>query len=258
MLIILSPSKTLDYETAVPSSTATHPRLLKRSNELVDVLRGFSTAQLAELMSVNEKIAALNVERYQKWKRPFTAKNSRQALFAFKGELYNGLDVWSLTDKDLEYAQQHLRILSGLYGSLRPMDRMMPYRLEMATKLSVNRAVKNLYQFWGDTLTEQINADLVTDKKPVLINLASNEYYKAIRPKILNAKVITPVFKEFKNGKYKVLSVYAKQARGRMARYIIKKKLSNVQKIKDFSASDYVWNASLSTDSQWVFTRKQP
>ena len=258
MLIILSPSKTLDYETLVSFKKATQPRFLNRSAELVDVLRKFSTEQLADLMSVNEKIAALNVERYQNWKRAFTTNNSRQALFAFKGELYNGLDVWSLTDKDLEFAQLHLQILSGLYGALRPLDRMMPYRLEMATKLSLNASVKNLYQFWGDTLTEQINADLAAEKKPILINLASNEYYKAIRPKLLKAEVITPVFKEFKNDRYKVLSVCAKQARGRMARFIIKKKLSNVQRLKDFKESGYIWNEDLSTDSQWVFTRNQP
>ena len=227
MLSLISPAKTLDYTTALPTDTHTQPRLLEQSQQLIDVCRKLSATEIASLMTVSEKIANLNVERFRDWNAEFNFSNARQALFAFKGDVYTGLDAYHLKDQDIDFAQQHLRMLSGLYGLLRPLDLMMPYRLEMGTKLKNTRG-NNLYEFWSSIITDQINQDLAEIDAKLLVNLASDEYYKSVNEKKIQAEIIKPVFLDQKNGKYKVISFYAKKARGLMARYLIENKLSQV------------------------------
>jgi len=255
MLLVISPAKTLDYETPLPTTLHTTPDYLDDAAILVKRARGYSIEEMMALMGVSEKIAALNVERYKKWRRPFTPKNARQAALAFKGDVYVGLDAMSLSNDDFEFAQQHLRILSGLYGLLRPLDLMQPYRLEMGRKIDTVRG-KNLYEFWGDRITQGLNEQLQQTGSNQLINLASNEYFKAVKPKLLQGEIITPHFKEYKNGEYKVLGVYAKKARGMLSRYIIKNRLTDPQSIKAFDLDGYCFMASLSNVNNWVFARK--
>ena len=207
-------------------------------------------------MSVSEKIASLNVERFRDWNADFDFSNARQAMFAFKGDVYTGLDAYDLDNQDIDFAQQHLRMLSGLYGLLRPLDLMMPYRLEMGTKLNNTRG-HNLYEFWGDIITDQINQDLANIDAKVLINLASDEYYKSVNEKKIQAEIIKPVFLDQKNGKYKVISFYAKKARGLMARYIIKNKLSQVEQLKAFNSDGYYFDTESSSDKELVFKRDE-
>jgi len=207
-------------------------------------------------MKVSVKIADLNFDRYESWDKTFTTSNAKQTALAFKGDVYTGLDAESFNAKDFKFAQQHLRVLSGLYGLLRPLDLMQPYRLEMGTKLKTGHA-KNLYEFWGSTITEGLNTQLKKIKSEILINLASNEYFKSIKPKELNAEIITPAFKEFKNGDYKMIGIYAKKARGMLSRYIIKHQLSNAEDIKTFDEEDYTFNKRLSQGNTWVFTRRR-
>lgn len=254
MLIVVSPAKTLDYESAPKTSLATQPDYLDHSQQLINRLRQFSPLDVAELMKVSMKIADLNVDRYAAWKKPFTEKNAKQAVLAFKGDVYTGLEADDFDSRDFKFAQEHLRILSGLYGLLRPLDLMQAYRLEMGTKLQNGRG-KNLYEFWGDTITEGLNRQLNKIKSQSLINLASNEYFKAVRPKALNGYIITPAFKERKNGEYKMIGIYAKKARGMLSRYIIKHRLSDPEDIKSFSEEGYRFNQKLSTGNNWVFTR---
>jgi cytoplasmic iron level regulating protein YaaA (DUF328/UPF0246 family) len=257
MIILLSPAKTLDYETPCSAKTATNPRMLKKSAELVDCLKKYSPKKITALMGVSDKIAELNVERYNQWQVPFTKKNSKQAIYAFRGDVYNGFDVDTLKGKEIDFAQKHLRVLSGLYGLLRPLDLMQPYRLEMGTKLNVSQKNKNLYQFWDTDITDLINEDLDHHKKRLVINLASNEYFKSVKPKLLDSDVITPGFKDLKGGKYKVVSFWAKVARGQMARYIVQKQLKNIQHLKNYDVDGYRFNESLSDldTQQWIFTR---
>ena len=256
MLALISPAKTLDYETALPTDTYTQPRLLQQSQQLIDVCRKLSATEIASLMSVSEKIANLNVERFRDWNADFDFSNARQAMFAFKGDVYTGLDAYDLDDQEIDFAQQHLRMLSGLYGLLRPLDLMMPYRLEMGTKLNNTRG-HNLYEFWGDIITDQINQDLANIDAKVLINLASDEYYKSVNEKNIQAEIIKPVFLDQKNGKYKVISFYAKKARGLMARYIIKNKLSQVEQLKAFNSDGYYFDTESSSDKELVFKRDE-
>jgi len=255
MLLVISPAKKLDF--AIPVTTAIHsqPDYLDDAAILIKRMRHSSVEDLMAMMAVSEKIAKLNVERFQKWRRPFTTKNSRQALLAFKGDVYVGLDAINFDDGDLEFAQQHLRILSGLYGLLRPLDLMQPYRLEMGCKVDTVRG-KNLYEFWGNRITEGLNKQLQQSGEKYLINLASNEYFKAVKPAFLQGEIITPLFKEYKDGQYKVLGVYAKKARGRLSRYIVKNRLRDPQAIKAFKQDGYSFSPSLSSDNNWVFTRK--
>lgn len=255
MLIVISPAKTLDYETPAKTKTFTLPDYLDDSAELIHRMREFSALDIAELMHVSSKIAELNFDRFEAWNKNFTEKNAKQAALAFKGDVYTGLDAESFSAKDFKFAQSHLRILSGLYGLLRPLDLMQPYRLEMGTKL-INERGKNLYEFWGDTLTDGLNAQLKKIKSEYLINLASNEYFKAVKPKQINGEVITPAFKEYKNGDYKMIGFYAKKARGLLSRYIIQNQLSDVEDIKSFDVEGYKFNKSLSKGNNWVFTRK--
>jgi len=233
-----------------------HPRLLDDSDVLIERARQLSPADVSSLMSVSDKIAHLNVERFAQWQRPFTKKNARPAAFAFKGDVYNGLEIGTFTDNQLKEAQMSFRMLSGLYGVLRPLDLMQPYRLEMGTKLDNPRG-KDLYTFWGDIITEQLNKDMKAAKTDVLVNLASNEYFKSVNKKGINGRIIEPVFQDEKNGKYKVISFYAKKARGLMAAWIIKKGIKDPDKLKNFDVAGYRFDAELSSPDKPVFRRAE-
>ncbi len=256
MLALISPAKTLDYESALPTDQHTLPRLLEHSQQLIDVSRKLSASEIASLMSVSEKIAQLNVARFRDWQPEFNFSNARQAIFAFKGDVYTGLNAYDLSAQDLEFAQTHLRMLSGLYGLLRPLDLMMPYRLEMGTKLANTRG-HNLYEFWGDQITQLVNADLAQADSELLVNLASDEYYKSVKESKVKAEIIKPVFLDQKNGKYKVISFYAKKARGLMARYIIQNQLNRVEDLKSFNTDGYYFDAASSMKEELVFKRDE-
>lgn len=256
MLIVISPAKKLDYDSPAKTSTFTTPDYMQDSQQLIKRLRQFNAMDIAELMKLSMKLAELNFDRYEAWKPKCTEKNAKQALLAFKGDVYQGLDAESLPVADLKYAQNHLRILSGLYGLLRPLDLMQPYRLEMGTKLDTDRG-NNLYDFWGSIITDGLNKQLRKIKSSTLINLASNEYFKSVKTKELDADIITPAFKEYKNGEYKMIGIYAKRARGLMSRFIIQHRIENPDDIKDFGAEGYAFNKKLSKANNWVFTRKQ-
>ncbi len=251
MLIVISPAKTLDFESDPITKTHTQPRFLKQSQQLIDDLEKLSVEDVAGLMKLSDKLAALNVARFQTWQPPFNLENAKQAILAFKGDVYTGIDAESLDADDFEFAQQHLRILSGLYGILKPLDLMQAYRLEMGTKFA-NVKGKDLYQFWGDSLRESLETEL---DDGVLINLASNEYFKAVQAKKLNARIITPVFKDWKNGQYKIISFYAKKARGLMSRYIIQQRLKEPEQVKQFDTDGYRYSEEMSSNDDWVFIR---
>ncbi len=255
MLIIISPAKTLDYNSPIKTKVFTQPEHLDDSEKLIHCLRQLSSRNIGELMNVSTNIADLNFDRYKTWNKMFTEENARQALLAFKGDVYTGLNIDSFNSKDFGFAQKHLRILSGLYGLLRPLDLMQPYRLEMSTKLVTERG-KNLYEFWGSIITKGLNTQLQKTQSDYLINLASNEYSKAVKFKELNASVITPVFKDYKDGKYKIIGIYAKKARGMLSRYIIKHRLTAPEDIKTFNDENYTFDKNLSQGNLWVFSRK--
>ncbi|QUJ67961.1 peroxide stress protein YaaA [Photobacterium sp. GJ3] len=255
MLIVVSPAKTLDYESPLATQVHTLPELLDHSAELIEVCRKLTPMDIASLMKVSDKIAGLNAARFADWHPDFTSENARQAILAFKGDVYTGLEAETLSDEDFTFAQQHLRMLSGLYGLLRPLDLMQPYRLEMGTKLANGRGT-NLYQFWDNIITDKLNAALEAQGDDILINLASNEYFKAVKPKSLKGKVITPVFKDCKNGQYKVISFFAKKARGMMARYIIENRLTSVEQLKQFDVAGYYFSPEESTATELVFKRE--
>ena len=256
MLSVISPAKTLDYETPLATESFTQPAHLTQSRKLVKRLRELSASDLSGLMHISDSLAELNQQRFKQWKTPFKPENARQALFAFKGDVYLGLDAYSLEHKDLEFAQDHLRILSGLYGLLRPLDLMQPYRLEMGTRLDTDQG-SNLYQFWGDRITRSLNQELEQSDTHTLVNLASGEYFKSIKPKQLKAEIITPAFKEYRDGEYKFIQFYAKKARGLMARYLIDKRVDRPEGLKDFNYEGYGFAPSLSNEHEWVFTRRQ-
>ncbi|WP_343742370.1 peroxide stress protein YaaA [Herbaspirillum huttiense] len=255
MLIVLSPAKSLDYDTPPTTDLHTTPAFVPRSAELIEVLKTKSPAEIGSLMGISDQLSVLNVNRYASWSRKFTTKNAKQAVLAFNGDVYEGLDAGSLKARQLDYLQNHVRILSGLYGMLRPLDLMQPYRLEMGTKLA-NPGGKDLYAFWGDEITEALNDELAAQKTPVLVNLASEEYFKVVKPKLLKAQVISPVFEDWKGGKYKIISFYAKRARGLMARYAAEKKISQPEKLKAFDVEGYAFAPEASSESSWVFRRK--
>lgn len=238
MLIIISPAKTLDYESPLATSRFTQPELLKHAEELITVAKALTPAQIASLMKISDKLAGLNAARFAEWQAKFTPKNSRPAILAFKGDVYTGLQAECFSEQDFDFAQKHLRILSGLYGLLRPLDLMMPYRLEMGTKLHNSRG-DDLYHFWGDLLTEKLNQQLKIQGDDTLINLASDEYFKAVKPAKLNGELIKPVFLDEKAGKFKVISFYAKKARGLMSRFIIQNQLTKIEQLKDFTLEGY-------------------
>jgi len=256
MLVVVSPAKNLDYESDLPKLNVSQPRLLDNAEELVKVCRKLSPQQLGSLMKISDKLAGLNAARFEEWQRPFTEKNARPAMFAFNGDVYTGLDAASLSPDAIDTAQNQLRILSGLYGVLRPLDLMQPYRLEMGSRLQ-NPNGKNLYEYWGDTITQVLNDDLAELGSATLVNLASNEYFSAVKPKALNADIITPVFKDEKNGQYKVISFYAKKARGLMARFILNQKPKSVSDLKEFDANGYCFNEAMSSDKELVFCRAE-
>ncbi|PLX03401.1 MAG: peroxide stress protein YaaA [Marinilabiliales bacterium] len=253
-MIILSPAKTLNFEAQNQTKNYSSPIYISEANEIAKELKKFSPDDLQKLMSISPKLAELNAKRFLSWKTKPEISTTKQALLAFQGEVYNGMKAENFTASDLDYAQNNLRILSGMYGVLKPLDLIQAYRLEMGTKLSVSNK-KNLYLFWQEKITDEILKELENSSLQCLINIASNEYYKTINKKKLTKPVITPVFKEERNGTYKVITIYAKKARGMMASFIIKNKLSNKEDIKAFSDEGYFYNSELSTTSEWVFTR---
>lgn len=254
MLIVVSPAKNLDYETPPVTDKHTLPEFVDQAQILIDELKQLSVQDVAELMKLSDKLASLNVARYESWHPEFSFENSKQSVLAFNGDVYTGLDAENLSAEDLDFAQDHLRILSGLYGVLKPLDLMQPYRLEMGTKLQNSRG-KNLYEFWGNTIADRLNLELDKSDEPVLVNLASNEYFKAAKEKSLNARVITPAFKDWKNGQYKMISFYAKKARGLMARYIIQNKIENPEQLKAFDLDGYRFAENMSEGNAWTFIR---
>jgi len=257
MLTVISPAKTLDFDTPPTIRKSTQPRFLKQSAALIDDARKLDPGAIRELMGVSETIAALNYRRFHNWATPFNLDNAKQAVLAFRGDVYTGLDADSLGKAELEFAQQHLRILSGLYGLLRPLDLMQPYRLEMGLKFA-NRGGSNLYQFWGEEITRSINTELGNSGSRILVNLASNEYFKAVQPRALDAEIITPQFRDLKGGKYKVISFYAKKARGQMARFIIDNRLNDAEGLLEFCVDGYFYNRRESGPREPVFTRDTP
>lgn len=257
MIITLSPSKGQDFTTPAKTKQHSIPDDLDDSKLLIREMRKVSADELQAMMSVSENIATLNVERYRKFKTPFTPDNAKQAIFAFKGDVYSGIGAEDFSADDLAYAQQHLRILSGLYGCLRPLDLIQPYRLEMKTRVKNPRG-DNLYQFWGEGITDSLNRELATQQEPVLVNLASNEYFKSVKPKLLQGRLLTINFKESKNGKTRVVSIFAKRARGMMAGYILRNRIENAEALKKFKEGGYRFSKADSDDKQWTFVRPQP
>lgn len=254
MLAILSPAKTLDFENPSPTPKTTKPALLSDAGQLADLLKQQSPTDLQHLMGISEKLAALNHGRFQDWETPHPKTGSKAALFAFQGDVYRGLKANTLTVKQIEYAQDHLRLLSGMYGLLRPLDRILPYRLEMGTSLRNDRG-KDLYHFWGSKIAVLLNKQLNTTGSKVLLNLASNEYFKSVDRETLDFPIVSPAFKEFKNGQYKVISIFAKLARGTMASWLIRNKVKSVRKLTQFAEDGYRYAEEQSTAEIPVFTR---
>ena len=254
MLAIISPAKTLDFESAVKNFPVSQPHFTDYSEKLIEVCRKLSPQDLSSLMSISDKLAGLNVARFAEWTKIHNGENSRAALFAFKGDVYTGLDADSLSEDDVVFAQSHLRMLSGLYGLLKPLDLMQPYRLEMGTKLA-NPKGKDLYAFWGNVITQAVQQAIDEQGDNVLINLASDEYYKSVKENQLKAKIIKPVFLDNKNGKYKVISFYAKKARGLMCRYLIQNRLTDIEQLKEFDLGGYWFDSASSTETEFVFKR---
>lgn len=254
MITVISPAKKLDYESSIPTQEFTLPENLERSAQLINKLQKTSNKEISELMKLSDNLTQLNADRYAEWTDDFSEGQTRQALLAFSGDVYQGMKNTELTEADVKFAQNHLRILSGLHGLLRPLDLVKPYRLEMGTKLAVG-AAKNLYEFWGDEITDRLNIALEASGNDTLCNLASGEYFKAVNTKKLKASIITPVFKDMKNGQLKMISLYAKQARGMMSGYILRNRINAVEDLKGFSDGGYRFTENLSDDSTWVFTR---
>ncbi|GKT22241.1 peroxide stress protein YaaA [Acidovorax sp. SUPP3334] len=256
MLFLLSPAKSLDYDTPLPDGLPhTLPQFVPQSSALIEVLRKKSPQEIAALMGISDPLAALNVARYATWRPKFTAANARQAVMAFNGDVYEGLQARSLTPAELDWAQGHVAILSGLYGVLRPLDRMQPYRLEMGTRLATD-AGTNLYQFWGATIADSLNRQMAADATPVVVNLASQEYFKSVNRKVLKARVIECVFEDWKGGVYKIISFHAKRARGLMARYAIQHKVVTPRRLEGFDLEGYAFAPAASTPERLVFRRK--
>lgn len=256
MLIFLSPAKSLDYTTTPQVATHTLPRFLDRSQQLIAQLRQLSPADIANLMDLSDPLALLNFTRYAEWSLPFTPENAKQAVLAFDGDVYDGLAAKQMDAQALDFAQAHVRILSGLYGILRPLDLMQPYRLEMGTKFK-NAAGKDLYAFWGETLVQSINAELAEMSRPVAVNLASEEYFKAAVGRKIEGELIQPVFEDWKGGRYKIISFYAKRARGLMTRYAIEQRLTEPEGLKAFDLDGYAFAPEASEARTWVFRRRQ-
>lgn len=256
MLVLVSPAKKLNFDELAPFDTHSQPDFLDHSQELVDQARKLTRTDLSRMMKISDALADLNYQRFQAFSQPFDLGNAKQAALAFAGDTYVGLNAASLSEDDFAFAQDHLRILSGLYGLLRPLDLMQPYRLEMGTRFANNRG-SDLYAFWGDILTAAINETTHSHKDRTVINCASNEYFKSVRPKNLEGHLITPVFKEVKAGQAKVLGMFAKRARGAMARFVIENRLESPDGIRDFTSDGYQYRPDLSNEAEWVFTREQ-
>jgi hypothetical protein len=256
MLVVVSPAKNLDYDSLLTTQKHSQPALLDHSQILIERCKKLSPANISSLMGISDKLAGLNAARFGEWQQPFTTDNARPALLAFNGDVYTGIDAKTLTEQDFDYAQQHLRILSGLYGLLKPLDLMQAYRLEMGSKLDNERGA-NLYQFWGDIITEALNTALAEQGDNILVNLASNEYFKSVKKKSFTGDIITPAFKDWKNGQYKIISFFAKKARGLMARYIIENQINQPEDLKGFDVAGYQFSGEFSQGNEWVFTRKQ-
>ena len=255
MLIVISPAKTLDYESPIRTRKFTLPEHLDQSQVLIDNLRKKSAVSLQRLMNISPALADLNKARYHEWHTPFTRENARQAVHAFKGDVYLGLEAENFDSRDLTWAQEHLRILSGLYGLLRPLDLMQPYRLEMGTVLKTKKS-KDLYEFWNRQITESLNTQLTKIKSKTLVNLASNEYFKSVNPGLLEAEVINPVFKDWKNGDYKLISFFAKKARGSMSAWIIRNRVTKAEDLARFDVDGYRFDSTQSTLAKPVFLRR--
>ncbi len=256
MLFLISPAKALDYETPAHVKAHTQPLFVRQASELIEVLQDQSPQQVAELMSLSDQLSGLNVARYQAWVPKFTAKNSKQAVLAFDGDVYGGLDASTLGEPELDWLQQHLCILSGLYGVLRPLDWMQPYRLEMGTRLVTPKG-KNLYQFWGSQIASYLNERAAADLSPVVVNLASEEYFKAVDRKVLKPRVVTCVFEERKADGYKIISFMAKRARGLMVRYAVQHRLTTPEQLKAFDLEGYRFVPAASDTDRLVFRREQ-
>ena len=256
MLMVISPAKTLDFESPPVTPVFTQPDHLKDSRRLIARLRQLAPAQVATLMTLSTKLAALNAARYAQWRPPFTPQNAKQALLAFAGDVYDGLAAQDFSEREFGYVQTHLRILSGLYGVLRPLDLMQPYRLEMGTRLANERG-PDLYAFWGSQVTSALNQLLATARAPVLVNLASEEYFGVVQPQEIRARIVTPVFEDWNasTGKFMVIGFHAKKARGMMVRHASKQRLTNVEKLKKFDAAGYAYAAGASSQDRWVFRR---
>ena len=257
MLMVISPAKTLDFETPPTTARYTQPQYLDHSQELITQLRELTPAQISELMHLSDKLSGLNAARFGSWNPAFTPDNAKQALLAFKGDVYTGLDAETLDEDELSYAQDHLRMLSGLYGLLRPLDLMQPYRLEMGTRLA-NARGKDLYAFWGTRISEWLNQALADQGDNVLLNLASTEYFSAVKRSALNARVIDTEFKDLKNGQYKIISFYAKKARGMMSRFVISERINDPEQLKSFDIQGYRYSAEQSSPDKLIFLRDTP
>ena len=255
MITIISPAKSLDFVNKTPISDYSLPTFLKESQKIVNVLKDYSPKDLSKLMNISKDLGLLNASRYQNYKTPFNQENAKQAIFAFTGDVYKGLDAKSLTSNTIDYAQAHLKILSGLYGILKPLDLIQAYRLEMGTKISINNSI-SLYDFWSNKITSELSSNLENTNSQFLLNLASNEYSKSINMKLLNTKVITPIFKDWKNGQYKIISFFAKKARGLMSNFVLENKIKNQNDLKAFDSGGYIYNEDFSTEKSLVFTRK--
>ncbi len=255
MLMVISPAKTLDYDSPLATKTFTQPEFLDNACELIDQLKTLEPHQVSNLMSISDKLGQLNADRFRSWRVPFTPDDARQAILAFKGDVYTGLNAYSFSEADFTFAQKHLRILSGLYGVLRPLDLMQPYRLEMGTKLKNTRG-KDLYAFWGNEITNEINR-VLSSSGGVLVNLASNEYFKSIKAKDLEGRLVTPQFKDWKNGQYKIISFYAKKARGLMCRYAIRNRITQADNLRKFDLDGYYFSEGQSDEKNWVFLRDE-
>lgn len=255
MLLVLSPAKTLDYASPSTTDAHTRPAFMKRSAELIQILRTRSPAEIGSLMKISDPLAELNAQRYHDWSTRITARNAKQAVLAFDGDVYDGLQAPTLGAAQLAYLQDHLRILSGLYGVLRPLDLMQPYRLEMGTRLA-NPQGRDLYAFWGDSVTTALNAVLTTHRDRTLVNLASEEYFKVVRPALLKGRVVTPVFEDWKDGQYKVISFFAKRARGAMARHAALHAVKKPEQLQRFDADGYAFAPEASDETTWRFRRR--
>ncbi len=254
MLTVISPAKTLDFETPLTTDEHSQPQFLSESRQLISELRKLNPDDISALMKISPALGELNHQRFMNWTTPFTPDNARAAALAFKGDVYMGMQPQDFTKRDFQFAQKHLRILSGLYGLLKPLDLIQPYRLEMGTRFE-NSQGKDLYSFWDHKITEALNADLKASKSKILVNLASNEYFKSVKKTALDAEIVTPVFKDLKNGNYKIISFYAKKARGLMSAYIVKNRPKTLDDLKEFDSEGYRYQAAHSSGTELVFTR---